>query len=533
MQSEKEEAEDIIPGSLRDAKTPQLIMMKKKKKRHHEKKSCFNPYSTFGLDKFTSLSAELSAKREYVSRKTGIPEAKVRFAYTSKGLVPVVLKTDYDGRVSKLSGLLRPRTKHGSQFKENYNSNPQEDGYEGDHDVEGDEGCENGVNGSESRKEGGAVTILPWWSRYLETTAFVVQKVSAILTSKFSVPAAAMAVVLLVGFLQRMCLGAVMGMKRFKDRGIFHFFEHLIYTRTSPEFRTRHPEKAEQVEKPLTSPEHKISNEERLSEGSLISLSALSNPTVRFPASFSVPAVAMAVFVLVGSLQTMCLGAVMGMKRFIDKWIFHFFEHLIDLKTSPEFRTRPPEDAEQVEKPLPSPEHKITNEERFSEGSLISLNALRNPTLRYPASLSASKNGSRSLNFNTGQKGKKKNKTKFGRIFYIDGQPGKTNRVQQSEDFLGRAKRRPIDTTVGATLMAIILFVLVIYGRLCAICFTSALLCIVPKLRNGENITDSGTNYKNSTVMMDLQSREYRKKVIMDGLLDRSHLQGNTRFTIN
>lgn len=55
----------------------------------HGKK--LNPYSTTGLDKFESVYAELSAKREYIAHKTGAPEAMVRFIYSEKGWVPVVL----------------------------------------------------------------------------------------------------------------------------------------------------------------------------------------------------------------------------------------------------------------------------------------------------------------------------------------------------------------------------------------------------------------------------------------------------------
>jgi hypothetical protein len=49
-----------------------------------------NPYSTGGLDKFESVNAELSSKREYIAKKTGAPEALVRFMYSKNEWIAVV-----------------------------------------------------------------------------------------------------------------------------------------------------------------------------------------------------------------------------------------------------------------------------------------------------------------------------------------------------------------------------------------------------------------------------------------------------------
>jgi hypothetical protein len=51
-----------------------------------------NPYSTTGLDKFENVYAELSARREYILKNTGAPEALVRFTYWNNRWVPVVVK---------------------------------------------------------------------------------------------------------------------------------------------------------------------------------------------------------------------------------------------------------------------------------------------------------------------------------------------------------------------------------------------------------------------------------------------------------
>lgn len=51
-----------------------------------------NPYSTIGLDKFESVCAELSAKREYIAKEIGTPEALVRFVDSKNGWIPVVVR---------------------------------------------------------------------------------------------------------------------------------------------------------------------------------------------------------------------------------------------------------------------------------------------------------------------------------------------------------------------------------------------------------------------------------------------------------
>ncbi|GLJ29174.1 hypothetical protein SUGI_0575220 [Cryptomeria japonica] len=367
------------------------------------KKPCFNPYSTVGLDKFDSLNAELSAKREFVARKTGIPEAMVRFAHTSKGWVPVVLKNGHGGNDGGHSSLVSIGTEQDTVNREKYEGEPNEE--YGNDDVEGDEGHENGVNGSSSRKESVSVTVsmqgLPWWSGYLKPTAFGVVTVSAILVSNLVVPATAMVVVMMA---------------------------------------------------------------------------------------------------LAGSLQRLWLCGVMCMKSFINKGISYFSEIL---KTK---EVKQPVCCDQSEPHEASPE----------QGGPLLYNTLAQATV-----FSAPNNSSSSQDLNTQQREmKNNNKTqKTQGTESREGQPRKPIRLEQSGNFSRRAESGESDVAVGATLMIILLFFLVVYGRICAICLTSALLYVVPKLRtNGSNDT-----YSNNYDHMVLQSKEYRKKVIMDGLLARNH----------
>ncbi|KAH9303830.1 hypothetical protein KI387_008234 [Taxus chinensis] len=207
------EAEEIIPIS--------------QTRQRHTKPSS-NPYSSRGLEKFARLKAELSARREYVARKTGTPEAMVKFADSGEGWVPVIVKNGFNG--GQASILPPIRTKEDNQRKENYNSTQKDE----ENVEEADERYEDGVNGSASREETLPVTM-PWWSGYLKATAIGVLIVSTTLLRK---PAAAMAVAMVVGFLQKLWLGGVMCMKRFIDTGISYFSENFPYWKRNPKIKT-------------------------------------------------------------------------------------------------------------------------------------------------------------------------------------------------------------------------------------------------------------------------------------------------------
>lgn len=78
------------------------------------------------------------------------------------------------------------------------------------------------------------------------------------------------------------------------------------------------------------------------------------------------------------------------------------------------------------------------------------------------------------------------------------------------------------DARVGASVMIITLLCFFFYGRMCVILFTGAWLYLLPMLRKcSEGIEE--TNRNNDMSMVYLQSSEYKKKVIMDGFLDRTH----------
>ncbi|XP_027362426.1 uncharacterized protein At5g23160-like [Abrus precatorius] len=84
--------------------------------------------------------------------------------------------------------------------------------------------------------------------------------------------------------------------------------------------------------------------------------------------------------------------------------------------------------------------------------------------------------------------------------------------------------RRSYDSVVGMSVLAVTLLIMIFWGRLCAILCTSAWLYFIPRFKKSDNENDDGdpnTTMKSNGV--DLDSEEYKKKVIMEGLLERNH----------
>lgn len=175
----------------------------------HGKRS--NPYSSRGLDKFKSVYAELSARREYIARKTGAPEALVRFAYSKNGWIPVVVRgKELIGK--KNSGACAAGV---SILGPSVNNNGQKGGELRKKDAG------NHINGlSESTSisvfDARSHSLIMPWSRIFRTTAFGVLGLSAIWVKKSVFPAAAaMALV--------MAVGSMMCMKKFILSGVSWF----------------------------------------------------------------------------------------------------------------------------------------------------------------------------------------------------------------------------------------------------------------------------------------------------------------------
>lgn len=76
------------------------------------------------------------------------------------------------------------------------------------------------------------------------------------------------------------------------------------------------------------------------------------------------------------------------------------------------------------------------------------------------------------------------------------------------------------DPVVGMSIIVVTLIIMFIWGRLCAILCTSAWLYFVPRLRAIKN-DDAATMKIDGD--LDLNSQEYKKRVVLEGFLERDH----------
>lgn len=78
------------------------------------------------------------------------------------------------------------------------------------------------------------------------------------------------------------------------------------------------------------------------------------------------------------------------------------------------------------------------------------------------------------------------------------------------------------DSTFGAVIIMVTLVVMVIWGKMCAILCTAAWLYFIPRYR--KNLDRSyAVKFKNGgTHRLDFDSREYKKRVVLQGLLHRN-----------
>ncbi|KAL8201426.1 hypothetical protein R6Q57_012765 [Mikania cordata] len=85
---------------------------------------------------------------------------------------------------------------------------------------------------------------------------------------------------------------------------------------------------------------------------------------------------------------------------------------------------------------------------------------------------------------------------------------------------------REFDSIIGMSIILVTLVIMVLWGKLCAILCTSAWFFVAPRLiavrkRSVVNTVDQLTTESGDN--MGLESTEYKKKVILEGLLQRNH----------
>lgn len=364
-----------------------------------------NPYSTLGRDRFESVYAELSTKREYIAKKTGAPEALVRFAYSNNEWIPILVRPgerfgnkngglDVAG-ASALGPLEKNNEDKDGELRRNYEGN----------DIHG-----RSKNISISRFDERNHRLLMSSSRFLKITTFGVLGLIAIWMRRAAISAAAAIAVL-------MAVGNVMCIKKFILTRVSYF---------ATLFRNPRNPKTSQIEGGVEE---------------IVELIDVPKVSRRKP--------------------------VLGLSVSTPNSLLRAHVQPIQFSSSASPRT--------------AKQKKIVRED---------------------------------MNHQSKSK-------KLRRVVSMGNQPTRSPRPQCSDSFCRRnSPAMANDCCFGATVIIITLLGLVFYGRFCAILLASAWWYLFPLLLE-KRIIEMKRNNNSRTV--DLQSNEYKMKVIMDGFLQRKH----------
>jgi hypothetical protein len=82
-----------------------------------------------------------------------------------------------------------------------------------------------------------------------------------------------------------------------------------------------------------------------------------------------------------------------------------------------------------------------------------------------------------------------------------------------------------LDPVIGLSIVMVTLIIMLLWGRICAILCTSAWFYFVPRLANVTKSDDVVGKNPNSR---DYDSEEYKKKVVLEGFLERNHRNGGS-----
>ncbi|KAK1380504.1 hypothetical protein POM88_027248 [Heracleum sosnowskyi] len=82
--------------------------------------------------------------------------------------------------------------------------------------------------------------------------------------------------------------------------------------------------------------------------------------------------------------------------------------------------------------------------------------------------------------------------------------------------------REALDSIVGMSVIVVVLVLMLSWGKLCAILCTAAWFYIIPRLRTAVDSNITANNALESDVL-NLNSDEHKKKVVLEGLLQRDH----------
>ncbi|KDP36363.1 hypothetical protein JCGZ_09778 [Jatropha curcas] len=97
--------------------------------------------------------------------------------------------------------------------------------------------------------------------------------------------------------------------------------------------------------------------------------------------------------------------------------------------------------------------------------------------------------------------------------------PSATHRVEKSRVGPKKPRKEKFDPVIGMSIVMVTLIIMLLWGRMCAILCTCAWLYFVPRLRTQDEIGKNGA----VAVKPDFSSEEHKKRVVMEGFLDRNH----------
>lgn len=81
-----------------------------------------------------------------------------------------------------------------------------------------------------------------------------------------------------------------------------------------------------------------------------------------------------------------------------------------------------------------------------------------------------------------------------------------------------------LDPLVGMTVIMVTLIIMLLWGRLCAILSTAAWFYLIPRLTNSNSSSTAGNTFPHPRVDdLDFNSDEYKKKVVLEGFLERNN----------
>lgn len=417
----------------------------------HVKKS--NPYSSRGLDKFETVYAELSAKREYVAKKIGVSEDQVRFSFSKDGWTPVVVRTrDGTGKRSSGEGVAGVSIP-GSREKKN--------GKLGGNDERNGKSESISITAFDARNHS---LVMPC-SRFLRTTAFGLFGLSAMWARRSAVPSA-------LTLAAAMAVSGVMCMKTFIWGGVSIFAAFFRNLRNPKSIQNGGAVEA-------------IAEQKDVDMGS-----RTGNPKT----TGGIEEIAKQKDVEMGSRSrnpksTQNAG---GSGEIAEK-----------------------KDVDMVSRKIPRADHLTTVSAPCSP-----MRGRVQPTefsaMASPRAVKLKEVSHEHKHHHNHNNSKTK---KIRRIVSMDSRPIRSVRPQGPDIFY--RKSRPAmtyDASVGATSLIVMLFGLAFFGRLYAIFFTSAWWYLLPMFRKPSE--SMNTNNSNSKVV-DHQSSENRKKVIIHGLLGR------------